>query len=33
MEALQACAGGKMWEVYEPTPMTYDWLRQNNYVE
>lgn len=33
MAALQACAMGNMWEIYEPTPMTYDWLRQNNYVK
>ena len=33
MEALQACAEGKMWEVYEPTPMTGEWLRENGYID
>ena len=32
MEALQSCAGGKMWEVYEPTPMTREWLQLNGYL-
>ena len=31
-KALNACATGKMWEVYEPTPMTREWLKENNYV-
>tara|TARA_B100001113_G_scaffold353778_1_gene359802 strand:+ start:6426 stop:7097 length:672 start_codon:yes stop_codon:yes gene_type:complete len=31
MEALQACARGKMWETYSPTPLTDKWLRQNGY--
>ena len=32
MKALQACAKGNMWEVYKPTPLTLQWLRENNYV-
>ena len=31
-EALQACAAGEMWKVYEPTPMTREWLVENNYI-
>ena len=31
--ALQACADGNMWEVYPPTPMTGEWLRENGYIE
>ena len=30
--ALAACANGKMWEVYPPTPMTKEWLQENNYI-
>ena len=33
LKALQACAGGNMWEVYEPTPMTGEWLRKNGYIK
>ena len=33
MEALQACADGEMWKVYEPTPMTREWLVENNYLD
>ena len=33
MEALAACAGGKMWEVYEPTPLTRQYLEQNGYIK
>ena len=32
MEALQACAAGNMWEVYDPTPMTREWLVENGYL-
>lgn len=32
MKALQACADGNMWEVYEPTPMTREWLEENNFL-
>ena len=31
-DALDACATGKMWEVYEPTPMTREWLVENGYI-
>ena len=31
--ALNACANGKMWEVFEPTPMTREWLEENNYIK
>ncbi len=31
-EALAACAAGEMWKVYEPTPMTREWLVENNYI-
>ena len=30
--ALEACAAGKMWEVYEPTPKTGEWLKENGYL-
>lgn len=32
-KALQACATGKMWEVYEPTPLTRKWLEENGYLK
>ena len=32
MKALQACAAGNMWEVYNPTPMTREWLVENGYL-
>ncbi len=32
-EALEACASGEMWKVYEPTPLTAKWLRENNYID
>ena len=32
MEALEACERGRMWEVYEPTPMTREWLEENKYI-
>tara|TARA_A200000159_G_scaffold161987_1_gene184924 strand:- start:575 stop:1240 length:666 start_codon:yes stop_codon:yes gene_type:complete len=32
-EALAACAAGEMWKVYEPTPMTREWLVENNYIK
>ena len=31
--ALAACARGNMWEVYEPTPMTREWLQKNNVID
>ena len=33
MKALEACANGKMWEVYEPTPLTRKWLEENEYID
>jgi len=32
-KALSACATGKMWEVYEPTPMTREWLEENGFIK
>ena len=32
-EALKACANGKMWEVYKPTPLTLEWLKKEGYVK
>ena len=31
--ALAACAEGKMWEIYPPTPMTREWLVENGYIK
>lgn len=31
--ALAACAAGNMWETYEPTPMTREWLVENGYIK
>jgi hypothetical protein len=33
MKALQACANGNMWEVYEPTPLTRKWLEEEGYIK
>ena len=33
MKALESCAAGTMWTDYEPTPLTYQWLKENNYVK
>lgn len=30
-DALSACAAGNMWNVYTPTPMTNEWLKENGY--
>ena len=32
-KALKACADGNMWEVYEPTPLTRKWLKENDYIK
>ena len=32
MKALQSCADGTMWNDYEPTPMTREWLVENGYL-
>ena len=31
-DALAACAGGKMWETYEPTPLTREYLVKEGYI-
>lgn len=31
-KALESCAAGTMWSDYEPTPMTREWLQENNYL-
>jgi hypothetical protein len=31
--ALSACAAGEMWNIYPPTPMTREWLVENNYIK
>ena len=31
-KALSVCAAGPMWETYEPTPMTGEWLRNNGHM-
>ena len=31
--ALESCAAGTMWTDYEPTPMTREWLVENNYIK
>ena len=32
-DALAACATGRMWEVYEPTPLTRKYLEDNGYIQ
>ena len=31
-KALEACATGAMWEVYEPTPLTRQYLKEEGYL-
>ena len=33
MKALKSCAAGTMWTDYEPTPLTKQWLKENNYIK
>ena len=33
LKALQACAAGNMWEVYEPTPLTRKFLVEEGYIK
>jgi len=33
MKALQSCAKGEMWTEYESTPMTREWLVENDYID
>jgi len=32
-KALDACTTGKMWEIYEPTPLTEKWLRKEGFIK
>jgi hypothetical protein len=32
VQALEACATGKMWEIYKPTPLTEKWLREEGFI-
>jgi hypothetical protein len=32
-KALEACATGAMWEVYEPTPLTREYLEKEGYIK
>ncbi|AOV58699.1 hypothetical protein T040910_195 [Synechococcus phage S-CAM3] len=32
-QALEACATGKMWEIYDPTPLTEEWLRKEGFIK
>ena len=32
MKALESCAKGTMWTDYEPTPLTYKWLKENGHI-
>ena len=33
MKALQSCAAGTMWTDYELTPLTREWLKENEYIK
>ena len=32
-KALEVCAGGNMWETYEPTPLTKEYLVKEGYIK
>ena len=32
-KALEACAEGKMWETYSPTPLTREWLVEHGFIK
>lgn len=32
-KALEACAKGSMWETYDPTPLTRQWLEEEGYIK
>ena len=32
-EALEACATGRMWEIYKPTPLTRQYLEDNGFIQ
>ena len=31
--SIESCARGTMWTDYDPTPMTEEWLKENNYIK
>ena len=33
LKALKACNTGAMWEVYEPTPLTKEYLIKEGYIK
>jgi hypothetical protein len=33
MQALKACANGPMWNVYEPTPLTKEYLVNEGFIK
>jgi len=33
IKALKACKAGNMWTVYEPTPMTREFLVEKGYIK
>ena len=33
LKALKACNTGAPWEIYNPTPMTKEWLQRNGYID
>jgi hypothetical protein len=33
VDALEACATGAMWEIYEPTPLTRKFLEEKGYIK
>ena len=32
LSALQACSTGHMWEIYQPTPLTEEWLIEKGFI-
>ena len=32
-DALNACASGAMWQEYEPTPLTREWLENKGFIK
>ena len=32
-DALEACATGRMWEIYKPTPLTRQYLEDNGFIQ
>jgi len=33
LKALESCARGTMWTDYEPTPLTYQWLKEEGFLK